>query len=91
MGQILTSETREIAEEGLKLIQNKIGTTAYLEHYNVVRQEISERRAERKRKRAVEAVNDPVRAAQKKTKQHIKVSTLSHLGADSSDKGKQEE
>jgi hypothetical protein len=67
-------ETREFAEEGLNMLQRKIGTTAYLEKCNIVRQEMSERRQDRKVKRAIELVNDPEHAAQKKRRQHIKVS-----------------
>jgi U3 small nucleolar RNA-associated protein 20 len=69
----LIPETRDIADEGLKLIQTKLGTTAYLEIANVVRQEALGRREERKTKRSLEAVTDPEKAAQKKIRQHKKV------------------
>ena len=57
----------------MKLLQNKVGTTAYLERYNSVRHDMLEKRQERKTKRALEAVSDPERATQKKIKQHNKV------------------
>jgi len=69
----LISETREIADEGLKLIQTKLGTTAYLEIVNAVRQEALGKREERKMKRSLEAVTDPEKAARKKIRQHKKV------------------
>jgi U3 small nucleolar RNA-associated protein 20 len=69
----LIPETRDIADEGLKLIQTKLGTTAYLEIANVVRQDALGRREERKTKRSLEAVTDPEKAAQKKIRLHKKV------------------
>jgi hypothetical protein len=77
-GNVLVSselilETRDIADEGLKLIQTKLGTTSYLEIANAVRQEALGRREERKMKRSLEAVTDPEKAAQKKIRQHRKV------------------
>jgi hypothetical protein len=69
----LILETREVAEEGLKLIQQKLGTTVYLEQYNIVRQDMLGRRREREMKRSLEAVTDPERVAQKKIRQHEKV------------------
>ena len=69
----LILETREIAEEGLKLVQTKIGTTAYLENFNAVRQDVLGKRQERKMKRSIEVVTDPERAAKKKIRQHDKV------------------
>jgi U3 small nucleolar RNA-associated protein 20 len=70
---LLILETREIAEEGLKLIQIKVGTTAYLENLNAVRQDVLGKRQERKMKRSLEVVTDPERAAKKKIRQHDKV------------------
>jgi len=85
---LLIPETREIAEEGLKLMQTKVGTTAYLENFNAVRQDVLEKRQERKMKRSIEVVTDPERAAKKKIRQHDKVDD--HLKtADISGKGKQ--
>jgi hypothetical protein len=74
---VLISETREIAEEGLKLLQSKMGTTAYLEEYNSVRQDVLGKRRERKMKRSIEVVTDPERAAKKKIRQHDKVYFMS--------------
>ena len=76
----LISETREIADEGLKLVQTKLGTTAYLEIANAVRQEALGKREERKMKRSLEAVTDPEKAAQKKIRQHKKVSKRCETG-----------
>jgi hypothetical protein len=73
---LLTAETREIAEEGLKLIQTKLGTTAYLENLNAVRQDILGKRQKRKMKRSIEVVTDPERAAKKKIRQHDKVLSI---------------
>jgi secreted protein with Ig-like and vWFA domain len=77
-GNVLVSskanlETRDIADEGLKLIQAKLGTTGYLEISSAVRQEALGRREDRKIKRSLEAVTDPEKAAQKKIHQHKKV------------------
>lgn len=66
-------ETREIADEGLKLIQTKLGTTAYLENFNAVRQDVLGKRQDRKMKRSIEVVTDSDRAAKKKIRQHDKV------------------
>ena len=88
---MLTIETREIAEEGLKLIQNKLGTTAYLELFNVVRQDVLGKRRERKMKRSIEVVTDPERAAKKKIRQHDKVCCFSNYDLLFSGKREQEE
>jgi hypothetical protein len=78
---LLILETREIAEEGLKVVQTKVGTTAYLENFNAVRQDVLG-------KRSIEVITDPERAAKKKIRQHDKV--YDHLkSADLSGKGKQ--
>jgi U3 small nucleolar RNA-associated protein 20 len=69
----LIKDTRDIAEEGLKLIQTKLGTTAYLENYNAVRQDVLEKRRERKMKRSLEVITDPERAAKMKIRHHEKV------------------
>ena len=84
---LLILETREIAEEGLKLVQTKVGTTAYIENFNAVRQDVLDKRQERKIKRSIEVITDPERAAKKKIRQHDKV--YDHLTiADFSGKGK---
>jgi U3 small nucleolar RNA-associated protein 20 len=70
---MLIKDTREISEEGLKLVQTKLGTTAYLEIFNAVRQDVLEKRRERKMKRSLEVVTDPERAARKKIRHHEKV------------------
>lgn len=57
-------------------MQNKIGTTAYVENLNSVRQDILGKRHERKLKRSVEFVTNPERAARKKIRQHEKACTL---------------
>jgi hypothetical protein len=72
----LTTETREIAEEGLKVMQNKIGTTAYIENFNAVRQDVLGKRHERKLKRSAEFVTNPEGAARKKIRQHEKACAL---------------
>ena len=69
----LMTDTREIAEEGLKLMQSKLGTTAYLEHFNWVRQRVIGKRHVRKVKRSIEVVTDPEKAAKKKIRLHEKV------------------
>lgn len=70
---LLILETQEIAEEGLKLVQTKLGITAYLENFNTVRKDVLSKRQERKMKRSIEVVTDPERAAKKKIRQHDKV------------------
>lgn len=70
----LIADTREIAEEGLKLMQTKLGTTAYLEQFNGVRQRVMGKRHDRKVKRSIEVVTDPSKAAKKKIRLHEKVS-----------------
>ena len=69
----LMTDTREIAEEGLKLMQSKLGTTAYLEQFNGVRQRVIGKRHDRKVKRSIEVVTDPEKAAKKKIRIHEKV------------------
>jgi U3 small nucleolar RNA-associated protein 20 len=73
---LLILETREIAEEGLKLVQTKLGITAYLENFNTVRKDVLSKRQERKMKRSIEVVTDPERAAKKKIRQHDKVQII---------------
>jgi hypothetical protein len=72
----LTTDTREIAEEGLKVMQTKLGTTAYLQQSNEVRQRVMGRREDRKTKRSLEVVTDPEKAAKKKIRLHEKVCPL---------------
>jgi hypothetical protein len=72
---LLIVETREFAEEGLKLVQSKLGTTAYIEQSNVVRQDVLGKRHDRKMKRSLEAVRNPETAAKKRIRQHEKVYT----------------
>jgi hypothetical protein len=79
---MLKKETREIAEEGLKLLQTKLGTSTYLEQYNAVRQGVLSKRHERKIKRSIEVVTDPERAAKKKIRQHDKVRLMVWIVAD---------
>jgi U3 small nucleolar RNA-associated protein 20 len=73
---MLMIETREIAQEGLKLIQTKLGTTAYLEQFNSVRQDVLGKRQDRKMKRSIEVLNNPERAAKRKIRQNDKVCSL---------------
>lgn len=54
-------------------MQSKLGTTAYLEVFNGVRQRVIGKRHERKVKRSMEVVTDPEKAAKKKMRLHEKV------------------
>jgi U3 small nucleolar RNA-associated protein 20 len=50
-----------------------LGTTAFLAKSNSIRQEVLEKRRERKMKRSIEVVTDPEKAAKKKIRLHEKV------------------
>lgn len=51
-----------------ELLQSKIGTTAYAQVHNQIRQRAAEKRNARKRDLALQAINDPVEEAKRKAK-----------------------
>lgn len=51
-----------------ELLQQKIGTTAYAQVHNQIRQRAAARRNERKQATALKAINDPVEDAKRKAK-----------------------
>lgn len=66
------TEFRALTQESMDMLQNRVGTTEYLQAFSRVRQTVADRRAERKRKRAVQAVADPQLYAQKKLRKNEK-------------------
>ncbi|EEB05376.2 U3 snoRNP protein Utp20 [Schizosaccharomyces japonicus yFS275] len=62
----------DMTSEAMSVLQNKVGTTAYANAYNAVRQEALETRRARKEKRAIELVADPEAASRKKLKHNFK-------------------
>lgn len=63
-------ELKNLCIEALGMLQKKIGVALYVQKYTNVQQEFSERRQERKQKRAIEAVADPELHARKKQKKN---------------------
>ncbi|CAN6649800.1 U3 small nucleolar RNA-associated protein 20 [Trichomonascus vanleenenianus] len=62
---------KDLCIEALSMIEEKMGTTEYLNVYNTVRQIIADKRTQRRTKRAVEAVRNPQLHAKKKMKKNI--------------------
>lgn len=67
-----TKEFKALAQESMDMLQKRVGTTEYLKVYSRVRQMIADRRAERKKKRAVQAVTAPDIHARKKIRKNEK-------------------
>eukprot|EP00163_Fabomonas_tropica_P007395 TRINITY_DN1710_c2_g2_i3.p1 TRINITY_DN1710_c2_g2~~TRINITY_DN1710_c2_g2_i3.p1 ORF type:complete len:2520 (+),score=613.45 TRINITY_DN1710_c2_g2_i3:964-8523(+) len=65
-------ELHALAEEVGNMLQGVVGTSEYFKSYNNVRTRITQKRQERKRARAMEAVIDPEKAAQRKKRKHEK-------------------
>ena len=55
----------------IQLIESKIGHNAYIEAYKTVSEQIIRIRTDRKRKRAVEKIVDPVAAAERKRRKNL--------------------
>lgn len=72
---------REKATELLDVLQKKLGTEFYLSSLGRVRKETKARREERRRKRRIEAVAAPERAAREKKRKHdARKATLKERG-----------
>lgn len=70
-------ESALLAQEIMQLLENKLGSTSFLEAYSFVQRKMAARRAARKLQLRTEAVSDPQRAAQRRIhkneqKRHIK-------------------
>ncbi|ODQ63100.1 hypothetical protein NADFUDRAFT_44383 [Nadsonia fulvescens var. elongata DSM 6958] len=66
------TDLKDMADEALNMIQTKIGTTEYLHAYNNVKMIITERRIERKQKRARQAISQPDVHARRKIRKNVK-------------------
>jgi len=67
-----SDEAAETAEELLATLHRQLGTTRYAQARHGVHQRITDRREERRTKRAVEVITHPQRAAQSKRRKHEK-------------------
>ncbi|KAL3674801.1 hypothetical protein V7S43_000729 [Phytophthora oleae] len=63
---VTPSESALLAQEVLQLLEQKLGSTPFLEAYSFVQRKMAARRAARKLQRRTEAVSDPQRAAQRR-------------------------
>ncbi|BGP21593.1 armadillo-type fold domain containing protein [Rhodotorula toruloides] len=61
-------ELQTLSREVQELLQQKIGTTAYAQVHNQIRQRAAARRNERKQATALKAINDPAEDAKRKAK-----------------------
>lgn len=64
------NDLKTLAQEAMTMLENKVGTTEYLQGYSRVRQLVADRRAERKKRRAVQAVAAPDIYARKKIRKN---------------------
>jgi U3 small nucleolar RNA-associated protein 20 len=64
-------DLRDLCREALNMLQAKLGTTDYLRAYSNVQQAVSNRRIERKSKRAIQAVTAPEVYARKKLRKNL--------------------
>ena len=72
MCDVVPDEVREICEQFLEDVKEKVGSSEFLGKYEEVRMFREKRREQRRRTRAVEAVADPAAAALRKEKQSMK-------------------
>lgn len=70
--ELKESELKELSNELLKMIENKIGISDFTEIYNKVRTEIYEKREDRKVKRSRLMISAPEVIAKRKIKKHEK-------------------
>ncbi|TGZ79617.1 hypothetical protein EX30DRAFT_321196 [Ascodesmis nigricans] len=63
-------ELKPTAQEILDTLSKKIGTTEYAKAYAGVKQQVADRRQQRRTKRKIEAVAEPELAAKRKAKKH---------------------
>ncbi|KAF8589509.1 hypothetical protein K439DRAFT_362879 [Ramaria rubella] len=68
----LTGDLRTLAQELLELVQNQVGTTKFVEVYNLIRQSVAVIRQERRNEKVVQAVKNPQAFARRKI-QHNQV------------------
>ncbi|ANB11042.1 Utp20p [Sugiyamaella lignohabitans] len=66
-----TRDLKELCLEALNMVQKKLGTTKYVQAYSNVQQQVSERRLERKSKRAIQSVSAPDVYARKKLRKNL--------------------
>lgn len=64
------SEVVALGTECLKLLEQKLGTTAYMEVYTQVQLEVTQRREQRRAKKALLALNDPEEAAKQRMRKN---------------------
>ena len=62
------TEVREVAQELADMLRKSVGATKYLEAYSSVQQMVANLRAERRKRRAFEAVIDPQKRQEKRVK-----------------------
>lgn len=62
----LHTELKELCDALMTKMERKIGSSAYIEAFSVVQGQLEQTRLEKKRKQAIEAVNDPAMYAQRK-------------------------
>eukprot|EP01083_Nonionella_stella_P048614 129842_1 len=67
---------KEFTQKVLDSLKEKIGADTFLKAYNDARQQINEKRAARKRKRAVERVAEPHRAAKRRQKENLRKKSM---------------
>lgn len=63
-------EFKGLAQESMDMLKKQVGTTEYLKAYSRVRQQVADRRLERKKRRAVQAVAAPDVYARKKIRKN---------------------
>lgn len=64
------NELKSTALEILSLLQKKIGTTEYTKAYAGVKQQVAEKRQQRRMKRKIAAVAEPELEAKRREKKH---------------------
>lgn len=65
------AEFKDLCSEALKMLEDKLGTSDFLNDYAKVREAIQARRVQRKTKRSIMAVTDPELHAKRKLKKHM--------------------
>eukprot|EP01098_Paradermamoeba_levis_P011393 TRINITY_DN4875_c0_g1_i1.p1 TRINITY_DN4875_c0_g1~~TRINITY_DN4875_c0_g1_i1.p1 ORF type:complete len:236 (+),score=103.81 TRINITY_DN4875_c0_g1_i1:106-708(+) len=64
-------DCKDLADQVMDIVKKKAGTVNFFKSYNIVRSKVIERRQERKRKTAFEAVMNPQKHAQKKIAKNL--------------------
>ncbi|KAF9584653.1 U3 snoRNP protein [Lunasporangiospora selenospora] len=63
-------EVKKLGSEVLDLVQKRAGTTDYFQVYNKIRQQVQEVRRERRKKRVMQAMNDPEAHARRRVQKN---------------------